>query len=225
MRETDIKSVFDGFRYSERLHETDFDRVRGLPIMSKDALRSTPMDKGLYACRTSGSTGEPVSVEKSYGDQIWYFATNIREFFWRKWDLSKNIAVIRGDAKMNDKESWGVPRTIAKVQGNTFFLGFEPISRIQSWVEEKNPHYLQCLPSIRKQLDMGKVGNFIDQSNEDLYLFSSDYPHIEGGRNPIGRFEASLGERPAIVRDKFYAENFLRIFPNARVDRRVTEAA
>jgi predicted TIM-barrel fold metal-dependent hydrolase len=70
-----------------------------------------------------------------------------------------------------------------------------------------------------------EVGNFIDQSNEDLYLFSSDYPHIEGGRNPIGRFEASLGERPAIVRDKFYAENFLRIFPNARVDRRATEAA
>jgi phenylacetate-coenzyme A ligase PaaK-like adenylate-forming protein len=162
MRETDIKSVFDGFRYSERLHETDFDRVRGLPIMSKDALRATPMEKGLYTCRTSGSTGEPVSVEKSYGDHIWYFATNIREFFWRKWDLSKNIAVIRGDAKMTDKVSWGIPRTIARVQGDTFLMGFEPISRIQSWVEEKNPHYLQCLPSIRKQLDMGKVGNFID---------------------------------------------------------------
>ncbi|MFM8376839.1 MAG: amidohydrolase, partial [Phenylobacterium sp.] len=70
-----------------------------------------------------------------------------------------------------------------------------------------------------------EVGNFIDQSNEDLYLFSSDYPHIEGGRNPIGRFEASLGERPAIVRDKFYAENFLRIFPNARVERKATVAA
>jgi predicted TIM-barrel fold metal-dependent hydrolase len=70
-----------------------------------------------------------------------------------------------------------------------------------------------------------EVGNFIDQSNEDLYLFSSDYPHIEGGRNPIGRFESSLGERPASVRDKFYAENFLRIFPNARVDRKATVAA
>ena len=60
-----------------------------------------------------------------------------------------------------------------------------------------------------------EVGNLIDQSNPDLYLFSSDYPHIEGGRNPIGRFEASLGERPGAVRDKFYAENFLRIFPDA----------
>ena len=60
------------------------------------------------------------------------------------------------------------------------------------------------------------VGDLIDQSNEDLYLFSTDYPHIEGGRNPIGRFETSLGDRGEAVRDKFYAENFLRTFPAAR---------
>ena len=62
-----------------------------------------------------------------------------------------------------------------------------------------------------------QVGDFIDQSNPDLYLFSSDYPHIEGGRNPIGRFETALGARDEAIRDKFYSENFLRIFPDARV--------
>ncbi len=61
-----------------------------------------------------------------------------------------------------------------------------------------------------------EVGAFIDQSNPDLYLFSSDYPHIEGGRNPIARFETALGGRSETVRDKFYEENFLRIFPEAR---------
>ncbi len=66
---------------------------------------------------------------------------------------------------------------------------------------------------------MEEIGSFIDQSNPELYLFSSDYPHIEGGRDPIKRFERALGERPAAVRDKFYAENFLRIFPQARVTR------
>ena len=60
-----------------------------------------------------------------------------------------------------------------------------------------------------------EVGRFVDQSNPDLYLFSSDYPHIEGGRDPRGRFEAALGERSEAVRQKFYADNFLRIFPNA----------
>jgi len=61
-----------------------------------------------------------------------------------------------------------------------------------------------------------EVGQLIDQSNDELYLFSTDYPHIEGGRNPIARFEASLGERSDTVRDRFYAENFLRIWPEAR---------
>jgi len=61
------------------------------------------------------------------------------------------------------------------------------------------------------------VGDLIDQSSDELYLFSTDYPHVEGGRNPIGRFEGALGERSEAVRAKFYAQNFLRIFPNARV--------
>ncbi|HZC46753.1 MAG TPA: amidohydrolase family protein [Candidatus Acidoferrum sp.] len=60
------------------------------------------------------------------------------------------------------------------------------------------------------------VGALIDQSNPELYLFSTDYPHTEGGRNPIARFEAALGARPEPIRDRFYSENFLRIFPEAR---------
>ena len=63
------------------------------------------------------------------------------------------------------------------------------------------------------------VGKFINNSNPDLYLFSSDYPHIEGGKDPIGRFEKSLDEIDAseAVKTQFYSENFLRIFPDARV--------
>ena len=61
------------------------------------------------------------------------------------------------------------------------------------------------------------VGALIEQSNPDLYLFSSDYPHVEGGRDPIGKFEASLQGADHGVKDKFYAENFLRLWPEARV--------
>ena len=60
------------------------------------------------------------------------------------------------------------------------------------------------------------VGALIDQSNPELYLFSTDYPHTEGGRNPIARFETALGNRSEQIRDRFYSENFLRIFPEAR---------
>ena len=69
------------------------------------------------------------------------------------------------------------------------------------------------------------VGDLIDQSSDELYLFSTDYPHVEGGRNPIVRFEGALGERGEAVRDKFYAENFLRVFPNARTDAPASVAA
>jgi predicted TIM-barrel fold metal-dependent hydrolase len=36
------------------------------------------------------------------------------------------------------------------------------------------------------------VGWMIEQAGDDLFLFSSDYPHPEGGKDPIARFEASL---------------------------------
>jgi len=61
------------------------------------------------------------------------------------------------------------------------------------------------------------VGNMIAQSNADLYLFSSDYPHIEGTRDPIARFERTLPEADEAVKTQFYSENFLRLWPEARV--------
>jgi predicted TIM-barrel fold metal-dependent hydrolase len=53
------------------------------------------------------------------------------------------------------------------------------------------------------------VGWIIEQSGPEVCLFSSDYPHVEGGRRPIERFEASLGEAPDEVRSRFYRDNFL----------------
>ena len=61
------------------------------------------------------------------------------------------------------------------------------------------------------------VGRLIDQSNDDLYLFSSDYPHTEGGRDPIARFESCMTQVPQTSVDKFNSGNFLRVFPRARV--------
>jgi uncharacterized protein len=87
-------------------------------------------------------------------------------------------------------------------------------ANVQGWTRKPSEQITEQLAFTPFVFE--EVGALIDQSSPDLYLFSSDYPHIEGGRNPIGRFEASLGERPASVRDKFYADNFLRIFPDAR---------
>lgn len=55
------------------------------------------------------------------------------------------------------------------------------------------------------------VGAMIRDSNPDLYLFSSDYPHIEGGRDPLGRFTTSLRGFGPDVDEKFYAANMRRL--------------
>ena len=41
-------------------------------------------------------------------------------------------------------------------------------------------------------------------------LFSTDYPHVEGGRRPVERFEASLDAAGIDddARDAFYRGNF-----------------
>ncbi len=36
------------------------------------------------------------------------------------------------------------------------------------------------------------VGWMIEQAGADLFMFSSDYPHPEGTKDPIGRFESTL---------------------------------
>ena len=61
------------------------------------------------------------------------------------------------------------------------------------------------------------VANLIFQSNEDLYLFSSDYPHVEGGRDPIGKFSRALENQSELIKENFFSENFLRLWPEARV--------
>jgi predicted TIM-barrel fold metal-dependent hydrolase len=59
------------------------------------------------------------------------------------------------------------------------------------------------------------VGDLVRQSDARLYLFSSDYPHTEGGRQPLGRFEASLAGCGEPVKQQFYAGNFARLFEAA----------
>ena len=53
------------------------------------------------------------------------------------------------------------------------------------------------------------VGWIIREAGSEVAMFSSDYPHVEGGRRPIERFERSLGDANNEVRQAFYCDNFL----------------
>ncbi|MBM4206277.1 MAG: amidohydrolase [Gammaproteobacteria bacterium] len=54
------------------------------------------------------------------------------------------------------------------------------------------------------------AGWLIEQAGPEVFMFASDWPHPEGGRDPLGRFEQTLEDArtPADARDGFYFRNF-----------------
>ncbi|WP_397416979.1 amidohydrolase family protein [Phenylobacterium sp.] len=46
-------------------------------------------------------------------------------------------------------------------------------------------------------------------SGEEMVLFSSDFPHVEGGRNPLKRFNDSLAGASEAAKRAFYRDNFI----------------
>ncbi len=91
------------------------------------------------------------------------------------------------------------------------------------WAKSE-PHLLEMkrAPSqqIRDQLrftpyPFEDVAQIVSESFPELYLFSSDYPHAEGGRDPIGRFERSTAALDKGAKARFFAQNFLDLYPQA----------
>lgn len=91
----------------------------------------------------------------------------------------------------------------------------------QIWARSE-PHLaeMQRLPSqqIRDQLrftpyPFEDVQQLVAESWPELYMFSSDYPHAEGGRDPIGRFMRTTESLSEVERDLFFHRNFLDLYP------------
>jgi predicted TIM-barrel fold metal-dependent hydrolase len=89
---------------------------------------------------------------------------------------------------------------------------------------EERLRSLSLLPSeyVRRQVRFTPyptedVGWIIGQSGPEVCLFSTDYPHVEGGRRPIERFEASLAASGIDnhARQRFYSDNFADLMGSA----------
>ncbi len=81
---------------------------------------------------------------------------------------------------------------------------------------EERLHKLSARPSdiVRRQVRVTPyphedAGWLIRQAGPETCLFSSDFPHVEGGRNPLKRFGDSLAGTPTEAVDRFYAANFI----------------
>jgi predicted TIM-barrel fold metal-dependent hydrolase len=72
---------------------------------------------------------------------------------------------------------------------------------------------LRASEYVRRQLRFTPFPNenagwLIEQGGEELFLFSTDYPHPEGTRDPFNRFESSLSEISEAAKERFYSRNF-----------------
>src|SRR5580658_10120850 len=56
------------------------------------------------------------------------------------------------------------------------------------------------------------AGTIIREGGPELFLFSSDYPHPEGTRNPVELFVPSLAGLDDDTKDRFYRRNFEHMF-------------
>ena len=75
---------------------------------------------------------------------------------------------------------------------------------------------LSARPSeiVRRQLRVSPYphedsGWIVADAGEDVCLFSSDSPHLEGGRHPLKRFDEALQGLPQQARRRFYADDFI----------------
>jgi predicted TIM-barrel fold metal-dependent hydrolase len=80
---------------------------------------------------------------------------------------------------------------------------------------EERLQKLSLLPSdfVRRQVRATPYPHepadwIIEHTGVEVPMFSSDYPHVEGGRNPVKRFDTSLAGWNEEIRDAFYSGNF-----------------
>ena len=80
---------------------------------------------------------------------------------------------------------------------------------------EERLQNLSLLPSefVRRQVRVTPYPHeparwVVDNTAPEIPMFSSDYPHVEGGRNPMKRFDTSLEGCDEATRQAFFAGNF-----------------
>lgn len=91
--------------------------------------------------------------------------------------------------------------------------------------KEERLQKLSATPSeiLRRQLRVTPyphedVAWIMANAGEEMVLFSSDFPHVEGGRNPLKRFNDSLAGVSEAGRRAFYRDNFIDLM-GAGLDR------
>lgn len=98
---------------------------------------------------------------------------------------------------------WVVPWLPRLDRNQKTFAKTEPtIAGLQLKASEYVHRNIRITPFVGE-----RVGWLIDECGDDLFLFSSDFPHPEGSRDPIAKFEDTMDGVPETARQRFYFDN------------------
>jgi uncharacterized protein len=82
----------------------------------------------------------------------------------------------------------------------------EPLRRLQAPPSDYVRRHLKFTPFPGEP-----VGWMIEQAGPELFMFSTDYPHPEGGRDPLAKFAESLAATSPADQERFYAGNLTEL--------------
>ncbi|HEY1633870.1 MAG TPA: amidohydrolase family protein [Acidimicrobiales bacterium] len=87
----------------------------------------------------------------------------------------------------------------------------EPLRNLELTPSEYVRRHLKFTPFAGEP-----VGWMIEQAGPELFMFSTDYPHPEGGKDPLAKFEAELGASSEADRERFYRGNLAELLYGGR---------
>jgi uncharacterized protein len=118
---------------------------------------------------------------------------------------------VRGGV-IEEGASWVVSwlRTLDHAQ-RAFRATEEPLRELQLKPSEYVKQHLKFTPFAGEP-----VGWMIEQAGAELFMFSTDFPHPEGGRDPLAKFEAELETTDEREQHQFFYANMAELLGPSR---------
>jgi phenylacetate-CoA ligase len=103
----------------------------------------------VFETRTSGSTGEPVAVQRTAVSQLDWLATTMREHLWHNRDFVKSVCAIRANiVKTVRADDWGEPVSLLFQSGPILGLPITlDVTEQMRLIAQFKPHLLIVYPS------------------------------------------------------------------------------
>lgn len=134
--------------------------LRRLPVMRRRDVQSAgetlfcaqvPRTHAPVAqARTSGSSGEPVTIKRTAVSQLMWMAMTMREHLWQRRDFRGRLAVIRANlpGEKLDRADWGPPASLLFATGTSHGCAITTdLARQIDWLMAIDPDYLLIYPT------------------------------------------------------------------------------